>query len=90
MDGKLKWFSLGVEAKPGNKKKAQNAMTELVARYNANHKEFEGVEFTEYIKKWLSYVEKTVDIITYEGYKQYAEKHIIPYFEKKNTWHCVT
>ena len=42
-------------------------MTELVARYNANHKEFEGVEFTEYIKKWLSYVEKTVDIITYEG-----------------------
>ncbi len=84
VDGKLKWFSLGVEAKPGNKKKAQNAMTELVARYNANHKEFEGVEFTEYIKKWLSYVEKTVDIITYEGYKQYAEKHIIPYFETKH------
>lgn len=37
--------------------------------------------FTDYIETWLEKAENRVDIVTYEGYKQYAEKHIIPYFK---------
>ena len=84
IDGKTKWHSLGIEAKRGNKRKAEFAMTELITKYCENPNLFNKIQFANYIKEWLVCVKKQVDIITYEGYRQYAERHIIPYFEEKN------
>ena len=39
--------------------------------------------FCDYAVHWLQVVEKTVDIITFQGYKGITEAHIIPYFKDK-------
>ena len=83
IDGKQKWINLYVEDKRGNKRKAETAMRELLKKYEQNPFLFEKIDFCEYIKKWLENTKTHVDLVTYNGYKQYAEKHIIPYFEPK-------
>ena len=86
VDGKIKWHNLNIESKRGNKRKAEEAMAKLLVQYSENSKMFEKTKFTEYIRLWLDEVKNQVDIITYEGYIQYAEKHIIPYFEEKQMY----
>lgn len=83
VNGKIKWYNLNIEAKRGNKRKAEDAMARLIIQYNNNPSNFEKIAFTDYIEKWLLEVKSHIDIITYEGYIQYAEKHIIPYFKNK-------
>ncbi len=83
VNGKVKWHSLGIEAKRGNKRKAEQAMAELALQYNENPQEFNKTIFADYIELWLDSVKPHIDIITYEGYEQYARKHIIPYFSAK-------
>lgn len=75
-----------IEAARGNKRKAEQAMAELIIKYNESPNLFDKTNFIEYIKKWLKEVENQVDTITYEGYKQYTEKHIIPYFQEKGLY----
>lgn len=86
VNGKVKWFNLKIEAARGNKRKAEQAMAELIIKYNESPNLFDKTNFIEYIKKWLKEVENQVDTITYEGYKQYTEKHIIPYFQEKGLY----
>jgi len=80
--GKYKWINLKLPAK-NNKKLAQQRLQELIIEYENKPDEQQLILFTDYIKKWLKYAENQVDIITLEGYNQYATKHIIPYFEPK-------
>lgn len=41
---------------------------------------FDKVDMIQYGKGWLQRIKQQVDTITYQGYKQHLEKHIIPYF----------
>ena len=81
---KQKWINLCIDAKKGNKREAEAALTRLLAEYNENPNMFDKIDFVGYIKKWLKEVITQVDIITYEGYKTDTENHLIPYFEQKN------
>lgn len=81
INGKQKWISTGIEAKRGNKRKAEAKMLEILSQCNNNPTMFDKVLFTDYITQWLEKVKNKVDTITYEGYMQYANKHIIPYFK---------
>ena len=83
VNGKVKWHSLGIEARRGNKRKAEQAMAELAAQYNENPEDFNKTDLADYIEIWLESVKPHIDIITHEGYTQYARKHIIPYFKEK-------
>ena len=77
---KYKWFNLQLPVK-NNKKLATEKLNELLAEY-ADYQEMpENIPFVDYAKDWLKREESQVDTITLEGYKQYLEKHIIPYFE---------
>ena len=42
---------------------------------------FDKIEFIDYMDKWLAKVKNQVDVITYEGYASYTNKHIKPYFQ---------
>ena len=84
IDGKLKWHNLNVEAKRGTKREAERAMADLMAQYDKAPNSFNKVDFADYIAMWLAEEKDQVDIVTYEGYQQYAEKHIIPYFQEKH------
>lgn len=83
VNGKIKWQNLNIEAKRGNKRKAEEAMTMLLSRYNENPMMFDETDFVEYIKLWLEETKSQMDAITFSGYEQYAMKHIIPYFQDK-------
>ena len=82
INGKQKWINLNIEAKRGNRKDAEIAMAKVISAIDDNPNTFDKIDFAEYMKIWLKDVKKHIDIVTYEGYKQYTEKHIIPYFEK--------
>lgn len=82
-DGKTVWRSTGIKAIRGNKRKAEQRMNKILAEYEDNPTIFDKIDFTHYIKIWLNDVKNHIDLITYEGYSQYANKHIIPYFEPK-------
>ncbi len=58
-------------------------MNEILSEYEDNPSMFDKIDFTRYITLWLNDVKNHIDLITYEGYSQYANKHIIPYFEPK-------
>lgn len=64
-----------------NKRKAEEAMTKLIAEYTENPEQFNKIEFVDYIRKWLKDKAKQVETVTIEGYEGYIKSHIIPYFE---------
>ena len=79
---KQKWVSTGLEAK-GNKKKAEKMLRDVIQKYElTGYNEKSDILFCDYMKLWLERTEKSVDIITYQGYSSVAKAHIIPYFEK--------
>ena len=82
INGKQKWVNLNIEAKRGNRKDAEIAMAKAISAADDNPNSFEKTDFAEYMKLWLKDVKKHIDIVTYEGYKQYTEKHIIPYYKE--------
>ena len=91
---KQKWISTKIKTSEHRKREAQKLLNELIEEYSnkpslAAIKEAEktddnkkGYNFVEYIKNWVVSAEYTYDTITYQGYKNAAERHIIPYFEK--------
>lgn len=86
INGKQKWVSLKIEAKRGNKKKAEQALNELMLKYQNNPHLINKILFVEYAQKWLDSVKGHVDSITYESYKQHVLKHFIPYFKPLNIY----
>lgn len=82
VNGKRKWINLHIPTEKGNKRKAEQAMNQLVNEYYNNRDMFNKIDFVVFARKWLKYVSKHVDEITYIGYTQYVEKHIIPFYEQ--------
>lgn len=82
--GKQKWINLNISTARGNKRKAELALNELILQYNNSPNMFDKISFSEYVDKWLKNTENRVDIITYNGYKQIANNHIIPYFYEQD------
>ena len=83
INGKQKWINLNIEAKRGNRREAELAMAKLITAADETPDMFRKISFADYMRIWLKNVEGHVDIVTYEGYKQYTQKHIIPYFEER-------
>lgn len=90
---KQKWVSTGLEVK-GNKRKAREALKELIVkyeksgseiknRYDTDLSQFNSVLFTDYLMQWLEKKKNKVETVTFEGYKTLIDNHIYPYFEKK-------
>lgn len=81
---KQRWISTGYEVK-GNKKKAELFLKEKLKELEAPEVPvFDDILFCDYVKYWLTVVEKKVDIITFQAYKNIATKHVIPYFKNRH------
>lgn len=85
---KQKWISTNLDVK-GNKRNAEKLLRETLAKYEAEsgHPKSD-LAFSEYVKVWLKYISKQVDIVTFQGYELLAKAHIIPYFEVRGTRLC--
>ena len=81
---KQKWIALGLAVK-NNKRKAEAKLSEIIAKFEEAYSSPNGdISFTTYIKQWLIKKQCLIEQTTWEGYKIYAERHIIPYFEPKH------
>ena len=77
------WRSTGYEVK-GNKKKAEAVLAEIMEENK--HLEYSIADenkilFVNSIKDWLEGAKNKIERSTYEGYMNYAYRHIVPYFE---------
>lgn len=85
---KQKWVSTGLDVK-GNKKKAERMLTDTIRRMEEETEVAKTDEtLADTIRSWLASVKIRVDIVTYHGYKDIAESHVIPYFEARNVKTC--
>ncbi len=85
---KQKWISTGLSTTGHNKRAAQKTLNDLIDKYESIPKTLrvrDDTLFAEYAQHWLDSVAYTYDPITYQGYKNATEKHIIPYFSKTRT-----
>lgn len=85
---KQKWISTGLSTTGHNKRAAQKTLNDLIDKYESIPKTLrvrDDTLFAEYAQHWLDSVAYTYDPITYQGYKNATEKHIIPYFSKTKT-----
>lgn len=79
---KQKWIALGLPAK-NNKRKAEAMVEQIKREYEEAYSMPGGdMPFVSYVKKWLYGKKPMIELSTWEGYQIYAERHIIPYFEK--------
>ena len=93
----VKWYNLDVDAKKGNKKKADANLDELLVKLNAGNT-FLSETMTpaerekhrianslveDYFPEWLEDYKRNVANRTYEGYRQYVSGRIVPFFKGK-------
>lgn len=85
---KQKWIALNLSAK-NNKRKAGAMLPEVLERFqkaiptkNTPSGKLLDMSFVDFAKMWLENKKGTVETSTWEGYKIYTERHIIPYFDQ--------
>lgn len=86
-NGKRKrpWISTGLPAK-GNKRKAEQLLREKLCEYELKTgKGDANTLLADYIRYWLTIVQRKVDEVTYQGYESLARVHILPYFDHLGT-----
>jgi len=81
---KQKWICSNLTVK-GNKMRAEKFLREQITLYESKSGIVNSdILFCDYVKIWLEQIKKTVDDVTYQGYEQIANVHVIPYFSSKN------
>lgn len=82
---KKKWVCSGLPEK-GNKRKAEQFLRETLSKYERStgivHS---SILFSDYVRIWLGQIARTVDTVTMQGYQTIADRHILPYFDQKQT-----
>ena len=89
-DGKRKqpWIPLGIPAKYGFKKKAEDALVKVRMEYRAPAEDVasndlrSNMRFSDYMEAWLEIIESTVERTTFSSYTQMVLGKIVPYFRK--------
>ena len=73
-----------VPVKGNNKRKAEQVLKELIAKYEGLNLENENVLFTTFLDKWLQSVKPILKPATWESYDKTVSGKIKLYFEPKN------
>ena len=82
---KMKWISTGLAVK-GNKRKAEQMLRETLQTYEIEQRGPKcDMPYSDYVQKWLEYIHRKVDEVTYQGYELLAQRQIIPWFQEKST-----
>ena len=87
---KYSWFQTGIEAKSGNKKKAERELMRIRREFVIPSEEEAqsgmktDILFTDFMDMWLEIVRTTVAPVTFSSYEMMVHKKINPYFEKEH------
>lgn len=83
VNGKQKMVATKVPVKGNNKRRAEQVMREIVARYKGINLECENVFFTDFLDKWLKGIKGIIKPSTWESYDKTVSGKLKPYFEPK-------
>lgn len=79
---KQKWISTGIGINK-SKRKAEEIRKEIEREYEIkNRLTPSNVTLDEFAQKWIRSVKDDIDVITYGGYENIVQVHIIPYFKE--------
>lgn len=79
---KQKWINSNLNPR-GNKIRAEKFLREQIGLCEeVFDKDSTKNLFSDCLSKWLLEAEKSIDPVTYQGYKQIVDSHIMPYFEQ--------
>ena len=77
-----KWIPLNIEAIPGNKRRANTKLKEIVDEIEAQKIDYSSSYlFVDWLWKWLEQKQPEIRPVTYDGYLVFMETHIEPYFK---------
>ena len=76
-----KWINTNLEAKPGNKRKAEAFLQQQKILWDQRNGVFNGTGLAEYFEYWLTTIPSDIRPSTYRGYCGNMNNHIIPYFK---------
>ena len=77
-----KWISLKLRVDRVKKREAQKAFRDLLKQYEDSHVAYaKDVLFADWLRQWLEQMQYAVERSTWDSYKVFAERHILPYFE---------
>jgi integrase len=78
---KTKWVSLKISAERGNKRKAETELKRVINEYETRDGvNYTDVLFCDYLKQWLEEHRPNITQGSYEGYINFLDKHIYPYY----------
>ena len=80
---KPKWISTGLEAKSGNKRKAEVFLRQKLAEFEQGYVISSDTLFSDYVEYWLKRKKGKVEELTLDGYRKLAKIRVIPYFKEK-------
>ena len=77
-----KWISLKLRVDKVKKREAQKAFRDLLKQVEDSHVVYaKDVLFADWLRQWLEQMQYAVERSTWDSYKVFAERHILPYFE---------
>lgn len=78
---KQKCLSTGVKATKGNKRKAEQRMQDILAKWDGITYSDSKILLSDYVRDWIERDKSRISRTTYDGYIHMFEKHIEPYFK---------
>lgn len=78
---KQKCLSTGIKATKGNKRKAEQRMQEILAKWDGVTYSNSKILLSDYVREWIERDKGRISRTTYDGYIHMFEKHIEPYFK---------
>ena len=83
IDGKQKWVSLRIPIKGNNKRKAEQALQEVLLEYSNNTYLANDMLFIDFLDMWIQQIKPLIKPSTWEGYDKVVNGKIKPYFTNK-------
>lgn len=87
-NGKQKWVNLNIQAKKGNKRKAEQALQDVLREYDNSESKTSNMLFVDFLYMWLEQIKPTIKPSTWEGYEKNINGKIVPYFKEKQYKLC--
>ena len=84
IDGKQKWVSLKIPVKGNNKRKAEQALRDLLLKYENNSQLLNDMSFIDFLDMWIGQIKPMIKPSTWEGYNKVVNGKIKPYFNNKH------
>ena len=81
-DRKPKWVNTGIRVTKGNRRRAEEFLTEELVKWNKRNGIYVQSSVAEYFEYWLTTIEADIRPSTYRGYCGNMRNHIIPYFQE--------